>query len=72
MILKHLPRPHFVFLPLWSDTEPVMTAIRALGRTKQRREPDLRYSQLFQGSQAIEGAIPQQGDLVVAQVSAKT
>lgn len=31
----------------------------------------IKYSQFFQCGQAIEGAIPQQGDLVVAQVSVK-
>lgn len=47
-----------------------MTAIRSLGSAEPVRSL-IKYSQFFQCSQAIEGAIPQQGDLVVAQVSVK-
>lgn len=61
---------HDFFLPQ-IKTASVMTPIRTVGRTETVKRVWFKYSQFFQCSQAIEGAISQQGDLVVTQVSAQ-
>lgn len=54
------------------DITSMVAAIRGtLERMETVKRIESKHSQFFQCSQAIEGAVPQQGDLVVAQVPVK-